>query len=529
MLGEGKHRGAPAKGGDVAWARFKQVTRAGPCRPGCQPTAVTFDIHLPALRDIHCRDRLAGLRNQVMAPATAPQRRWLTYVAIGCAVVFVCICAAVVAAAAYTYVRSHRALAAQPTVEYILDASPRMETASTSGDTRLAVARGVLADIVRTADPRLTAGLRVFGTGALPQGCQDTDLLVPFAAANQEQIEDGLGGVAGAPQSDSPVAEAMVSAIKDMASTAGPHSIIVVTGGADSCNPESGVLVQREAERAGIDLKLFVIGFEVPADEVEAVRALVDLVPGAIYLDAPDSTTLRQQLTDVQTDVNRRAAEALEEPEEGSAGHAAETACDHPYFPMRTGANWSYAATEGTLTWSISDASGSTDSASAVMEIVFPEGSMTTHWTCTPAGIVSYDFGSISAGGMDAVVSMEVSDSSGVWLPAAELLTPGYSWTNQYTTTVSASALGADVDITSTTDETLTVAGTETVSVPAGTFEALRVDSTMVMTFSGMMGALPSMTTSSSFWYAEGIGPVRYVYSSADYSGGGDLTSYSVP
>jgi hypothetical protein len=464
-----------------------------------------------------------------MDPTPTPRRRWPIYAAIGCAVVIVCISAVAVAAGAYSYFRGQRAATAQPTIEYILDASPRMQTTSTSGDTRLVVARGVLADIVRTADPRLTAGLRVFGTGALPQGCQDTDLLVPFAPANQDQIESSLGGVAGAPRSDSPVAEAMVSAIKDMASTAGPHSIVVVTGGADSCNPESGVLVQREAERAGIEVKLFVIGFEVPADEVEAVRALVDLVPGATYLDAPDPASLRQQLTEVQTDVNRRAAEAFEEPAAGSASHAAATACDHPYFPMRSGASWTFASSEGTITWSIGDASGSTGSASAIMDIAFPAGSMTTHWTCTPAGIVSYDFGSISASGIGALVAMDVTDSSGVWLPAEELLTPGYSWTNNYTTTVSAAAIGADVDMTSTTDETLTVVGMETVNVPAGTFEALRVDSTSVSTFGGMMAGIPSMTTNSTYWYVEGVGIVRYVQRSADYSGGGDLASYSVP
>ena len=464
-----------------------------------------------------------------MATTSSTPRRWPIYVAIGCAVVIVCVCAVAVAAAAYNYVRSQRAATAQPTVEYILDASPRMQTASKSGDTRLVVARGVLADIVRTADPRLTAGLRVFGTGALPRGCDDTDLLVPFATANQDEIESGLGGVDSSPQSDSPVAEAMISAIKDMASTDGPHSIVVVTGGSDSCNPESGALIQQEAERAGIEMKLFVIGFEVAPDEVEAVRALVDLVPGATYLDAPDAAALRQRLTEVQTDVNRRAAEAFEEPAEPPASRAAATACDHPYLPMRSGATWTLATTEGTLTWTISDASGSTESASAVMEVAFPGGSMETHWTCTPAGIVSYDFGSISASGLGAMVAMDVTDSSGVWLPPAELLTPGYSWTNSYTTTISALAVGADVDITSTTDESLTVVGMETVNVPAGTFQALRVDSTMESTFGGMMMALPGTTSNSTYWFVDGIGIVRYVNSGADYSGGGDLTSYSVP
>lgn len=460
-----------------------------------------------------------------MAPTPTSQRRWPTYVGIGCALILVCVCAAAAAVAAYNYVRSRRAATAEPTVEYILDASPRMQTASTGGDTRLAVARGVLADIVRTADPRLTAGLRVFGTGALPQGCRDTDLLVPFAPANQDAIEGSLGGVAAAPQSDSPVAEAMISAIKDMASTAGPHSMVVVTGGADSCNPESGVLIQQEAERAGIELKVFVIGFEVPPDEVEAVRALVELLPGATYLDAPDPASLRRQLGQVQTDVNRRAAEAFEEAPPTSAPRAAESACDHPYFPLRSGATWTYSSPEGSVTFNVGGASGG----SVTMTISAAGFTFDTHWNCTSEGIVSYDF-SFSGSEFGAGITLDVSETSGTWLPRAEEMTPGASWSNGYTTHVTTSTGGISFDVTSRTDETWTVTGTETVSVPAGTFEAVRVDGTSTTTFTGDFPvAVPPSSSQFTYWFAEGVGLVRYVYSSGDYSGGGDLTAYSVP
>src|SRR5438093_9491573 len=104
--------------------------------------------------------------------------------AAGLASCFVVVVAGLVCvglAGAGYYLYTSRALPAQPAVEYILDASPRMaEPAQTDGGTRLAVAQGVLAEIVRPADPQVTAGLRVFGTGALPQACQDTRLVVPL-------------------------------------------------------------------------------------------------------------------------------------------------------------------------------------------------------------------------------------------------------------------------------------------------------------------------------------------------------------
>jgi len=458
---------------------------------------------------------------------TPPQRRLPVIVLVGCGLVAACLCLTGVAAGAYFYLRGRQATSAEPTIEYVLDASPRMESPSSGGEPRIVVARGVLGEIVRTADPRLTAGLRVFGTGALPQGCEDTDLVVPLAASNQGEIEGTLGNVEASPESDSAVAQAMVGAIRDMASTDGPHSIVVVTGGADLCNPEAGELIRQEAERAGIELRLFVIGFEVPPDEVEAVKAFVELIPGATYTDAPQAAALRTALVEIQTEVNRMAVEAFE-PEPGRRTGA--NACDHPYLPLRSGASWSYDSSEGGMTWNVTSAGGSAASASATMAFSMPEATFTINWTCSSAGITSYDFGNISSSAFGEIVTLDVVNSSGSWLPPAESLVPGYSWSNDYTMVVSSSFGGESVELTTTTSESWSVGGMETVSVPAGTFDALRIDGTSTMEMSGFMGiSVPATTTRQTFWFAEGVGIVRYTSSSEGYSGHGDLTGYSMP
>jgi hypothetical protein len=148
----------------------------------------------------------------------------------------------------------------------------------------------------------------------------------------------------------------MVAAIRDMASTDGPHSIVVVTGGADTCNPEAGELIRQEADRAGIELRTFVIGFEVPRDEVEAVKAFVDLIPGATYTDAPDPAALQTALAGIQDEVDQMAAEAFEPAPEPEPAASLPATCDHPYLPLRSGATWTYAGTEGTLTWNVTSA-----------------------------------------------------------------------------------------------------------------------------------------------------------------------------
>ena len=460
-----------------------------------------------------------------MSVTTPPRKgRGRLIAVVGCAIVAACLCVAA-AIAAFYFFRGRLGRGAQPTIEYILDASPRMNSSS-GGDPRIAVARGVLGEIVRTADPRLTAGLRVFGTGALSEVCQDTDLVVPLAVSNQVRIEEGLGGVALGPKSDSPLAQAMIAAIRDVAETKGPHSIVVVTGGADSCNPESGELIRQEAERAGVELKVFVIGLGIPPEEAEAVRAMVAMIPGATYQDAPEASALRSVLTEIQTEVNRQAAEdSTDSPTEAPP----ETACDHPYFPLRSGSSWTYATPDGTMTWSVGGASGSDASAEATMEIAMPEVSMTVHWSCGSAGIVSYDFGTLSVASMGDVASMEVIDSSGAFLPASDLLAPGYSWPNNYSLVMHVSQEGFAVDWTTTVSETWTVAGIESVSVPAGTFEALRVDGDESVSITGL-GQDVNVTVSTTHWYAKGVGVVRYTSSTSEGSNsGGELTSYTVP
>ena len=114
-----------------------------------------------------------------MMTAPAPRARWPLFAVGGCALLLAC-AVVVGAAAVLIYLRQPATAATTPNVEYILDASPRMLT-ETDGATRLSVAQGVLAEIIRPASTQVAAGLRVFGTGTgqTTAACQDTALLVP--------------------------------------------------------------------------------------------------------------------------------------------------------------------------------------------------------------------------------------------------------------------------------------------------------------------------------------------------------------
>jgi hypothetical protein len=240
-------------------------------------------------------------------PPASTRSRWPLWAAGGC--VLLLACAVVAGAAAGLLVLRNRgaAQAGPPNVEYVLDASPRMLQAS-EGSTRLSVAEGVLAEIVRPASPAVAAGLRVFGTGQLSGACQDTNLLVPLAAANQEKISVQLTALQGGAGVDSALGVAMVSAIRDLAATRGPHSLVVVTGGADSCNAQADQLIAQEAKRQGIQLQIFVVGYQVSSADSAALQGVVDQTTDAKYIEAHNAADLRRSLEAIQAYVDAPGA-----------------------------------------------------------------------------------------------------------------------------------------------------------------------------------------------------------------------------
>jgi hypothetical protein len=209
------------------------------------------------------------------------------------------VCAAAVAG--WQYYQRGRAVAAPPSVEYVLDASPRMALLSDAGEaTRLSVAQSVLVEIIRPSSPTLTAGLRVFGTGKVPSGCADTDLLVPLAPANQSKISTELLAVNTPSKADAAMAAAVIGALRDLAGTTGAHTLVVVTGGSDSCSEQAGLLVAAEAKRDGIDYQLFVIGYQLSAGEGTAVSAFVDQASNGHFVEADSRDQLAAVLRDIQ-------------------------------------------------------------------------------------------------------------------------------------------------------------------------------------------------------------------------------------
>jgi uncharacterized protein DUF3108 len=209
-------------------------------------------------------------------------------------------------------------------------------------------------------------------------------------------------------------------------------------------------------------------------------------------------------------------------------------ACDNPLYPVAVGVSWSYSMTStvvGNFTRSIIavDANGFKD------QDVFTSGvTRTGEWKCESGALIALQ----PDGGPSGVVQtsgttaeFQTTAMSGVTLPAA--VVAGTSWTQNFTLEGTESINGQSIAAKNVTAYSCTGGGTESVTVPAGTFNAVRVDCqtdmTITVTVSGV--EVPTnVSTTSTTWYAPGIGMVKSdnVISGAE-NNTIELTAYTIP
>ncbi len=272
-------------------------------------------------------------------------------------------------------------------------------------------------------------------------------------------------------------------------------------------------------------LALAACGGDAPADEATTATEVIaptEAVGEIAPTDAPTEPTVAPEPTAAPTEAAPTTAptEAAAEPTSTEAA-ADETAtlpegdCGNPFYPVIEGRTLRYAnnipglgVTEHTITHSdVTDTSFTTTTD-------LGEGNVLTQtWTCSGEGLLQPEFSQLPTG-EEVTLTIEFVESSGLTIPAADQFEAGSSWTTHYVANATLSDVGAgEMLMEQTTDLTHTVIGPETITVPAGTFEAIRVETTGTVSSATSVGdvSVPAMEFTMSFvsWYAEGVGLVR--------------------
>jgi hypothetical protein len=188
--------------------------------------------------------------------------------------------------------------------------------------------------------------------------------------------------------------------------------------------------------------------------------------------------------------------------------------CGNPYYPLKSGAQWTYTGLEGPFTHTISSSGG-------IFTILVESGANTFNIQalCMEGGdinLLQVPGISLSYSGEAGSSTMTTTSNEGVTLPGD--IQVGDDWSQTLGVEVSA----GDQKMDFTLDSTYTAVGYENVTVPAGTFNALKIEQS-----TSMGGPEPMIQT---LWYVQDVGMVK---SEMDIGTGElvvqELVSYNIP
>lgn len=165
------------------------------------------------------------------------------------------------------------AVAAQPRVEVVLDASQEMWLPLEAGRPRFVAARMALDSwlLERSGDDDVQLGLRLVG-GGLPLidhgSCDDTTLAVPVGPPDAAAWRAALDAVR--PAGARPLLLAVAAAANDLGANENPRRIVLVTAGEESCFGDEQAAVAALA--SGVELR--VVGLRLADDAVTRFAAV---------------------------------------------------------------------------------------------------------------------------------------------------------------------------------------------------------------------------------------------------------------
>ena len=183
----------------------------------------------------------------------------------------------------------------RPSTILVLDASGSM-WGQIDGINKITIARDVVGDIVSDFPADQNLGFVTYGHRERGQ-CADIETLVepaPGTAAEIAGIVEGLN-----PRGMTPMTDAVVTAAQALRHTEQAATVILVSDGIETCNPDP-CAAARALEETGVDFTAHVIGFDVrgEADALLQMQCIAEETGGR-FLTADNAQELNQALREV--------------------------------------------------------------------------------------------------------------------------------------------------------------------------------------------------------------------------------------
>jgi hypothetical protein len=221
----------------------------------------------------------------------------------------------------------------------------------------------------------------------------------------------------------------------------------------------------------------------------------------------------------------------------GASGGGSQTACDHPYLPLRSGGTWTYDNGQDTLIWEVTDVQGDMNEATAVVSITVGNVTIDYQWQCVAGeGLASFDFANLASvpGGLN--LTLEQVSVDGHFLLPPEQLVPGASWTTEMESKISfqQEVEGTSFEATGdmTTMQQNTIKSADPVEVNGQSVPGLQVEQTneinMVLSLMGT-AMEQAMTLGSEMNLGYGVGIVNQTSTTDFGTEVMRLVEYSIP
>jgi hypothetical protein len=201
----------------------------------------------------------------------------------------------------------------------------------------------------------------------------------------------------------------------------------------------------QEAETAGVQPP----AAAEAAEEIPATAVPPTAEPAAPTDEPPAAATEPMPQPTPEPTATAEPQPAASEDGWGESGTNAQSACDHPYFPLREGYAFTMSSADGEdMRWEVISVEGDMDQATAEMEMTFADFQFTYTWDCSASGgLVSYDFSNPSLSAIDPGAEIIVTAGSGSFLPPVEELTPGATWESGFDSELSITQVEGDEEI----------------------------------------------------------------------------------
>lgn len=212
--------------------------------------------------------------------------------------------------------------------------------------------------------------------------------------------------------------------------------------------------------------------------------------------------------------------------------------CDNLFLPVKQGATWMYYSVGGPNgDFAYSDTISEVREDGFVLSSQFQTHTLTQEWACIPEGLQALQLG----GGTTASISMQnmiaefkTLKVAGISLP--KVITPGLQWKYDISMEGSVAMPGEQTQSSGTFSLTMQEQGRESITVPAGTFEAEKLQATFTALIDVDFQGSPvpyAINGSSIIWYAPNIGYIKSIenidFSGTTFTSTTELQTYNIP